>query len=67
MVAVSAPNLPAYHDAVIPCVQAYFNDVMADRSADVVFKTWCNSITSEKRDKQALWIISVSSKNPSAA
>lgn len=52
MVAVSAPYLPAYRYALIPRVQAYFNDVMAGRSADVVLKTWYNWITSEKTDKQ---------------
>lgn len=42
MGAVSAPYLPAYSYALIPCVQAYFNDVMAGRNADVELKAQCN-------------------------
>lgn len=38
MVAVSAPYLPAYRYTLIPCVQAHFNYVVADISADVVLK-----------------------------
>lgn len=45
MGAVSAPYLPAYSYALIPCVQAYFNDVMVGRNADVELKTGCNWIT----------------------
>lgn len=42
MGAVSAPYLPTYSYALIPCVQAYFNDVMAVRNADVELKARCN-------------------------
>lgn len=45
MGAVSAPYPPDYSYALIPCVQAYFNDVMVGRNADVELKTWCNWIT----------------------
>lgn len=52
MGAVSAPILPAYRYALIPCVQAYFNDVMAGRYADVELKARCNRITSLNVDDE---------------